>query len=96
MKTLVTHAVILMSLTGVAALFSSTQPSTDATGNDKRTEEEIRRLNVEEAQAFLHKDSESLARLWSDDLVVTNPLNKFVYSISALSEEKPCSRHIPI
>jgi ketosteroid isomerase-like protein len=78
MKTLVTHAVILMSLTGVAALFASAQPSTDATENDKRTEEEIRRLNVEEAQAFLHKDSQSLARLWSDDLVVTNPLNKFV------------------
>jgi hypothetical protein len=37
-----------------------------------------------------------LARLWSDDLVITNPLNKFVHSISALSEEKHCSRHIPI
>jgi hypothetical protein len=38
-----------------------------------------------------------LAHLWSDDLVVTNPLlNKFVHSISALSEEKHCSRHIPI
>jgi hypothetical protein len=34
--------------------------------------------------------------LWSDDLVITNPLNKFVDSISALSEEKPCSRHIRI
>jgi len=76
MKTLVTHAVILISLTGVAALFASA--STDATENDNRTEEEIRRLNVEEAQAFLHKDSKSLARLWSDDLVVTHPLNKFV------------------
>jgi hypothetical protein len=41
-------------------------------------------------------DPEMLARLWSDDLIVTNPLNKFVNSISALSEEKPCSRHIPI
>src|SRR5450432_3115532 len=78
MKILVTHAAILTALTGVAALFASAQPSTDATENDKRTEEEIRRLNVEEAQAFLHKDSQSLARLWSDDLVVTNPLNKFV------------------
>jgi ketosteroid isomerase-like protein len=77
MKTFVTHAVILVSLTGVAALFASAQPSTDATEEDKRTEE-IRRLNIEEAQAFLHKDSKSLARLWSDDLVVTNPLNKFV------------------
>jgi len=39
MKTLVTHAVILTSLTGVAALFASAQPSTDATEDDKRTEE---------------------------------------------------------
>jgi hypothetical protein len=41
-------------------------------------------------------DPKMLARLWSDDLLVTNPLNKFVNSISALSEEKPCSRQIPI
>ncbi len=41
-------------------------------------EQEIRRLNTEEIQAFLHKDAQSMARLWSDDFVVTNPLNKFV------------------
>ena len=29
-------------------------------------------------EAFLHKDPDTMARLWSDDLVVTNPLNKFV------------------
>jgi len=78
MKTLVTHAVLLASLTGVAALFASAQASTDATEEDKRAEEEVRRLNVEENQAFLHKDPKTLARLWSDDLVVTNPLNKVV------------------
>jgi hypothetical protein len=33
------------------------------------------------------RDNRRLARLWSDDLVVTNPPNKFVHSISALSEE---------
>ncbi len=69
---------LLASLTGVAALFASAQASTDATEEDKRAEEEVRRLNVEENQAFLHKDPKTLARLWSDDLVVTNPLNKFV------------------
>jgi len=78
MKTLLTHAVLLASLTGVTALFASAQASTDATEEDKRAEEEVRRLNVEENQAFLHKDPKTLARLWSDDLVVTNPLNKFV------------------
>jgi uncharacterized protein (TIGR02246 family) len=78
MKTLLTHAALLASLTGVAALFASAQASTDATQEDKRAEEEVRQLNVEENQAFLHKDPKTLARLWSDDLVVTNPLNKFV------------------
>jgi hypothetical protein len=41
-------------------------------------------------------DPKMLACLWSDDLVATNPLDKFVHSILALSEEKHCSRHIPI
>jgi hypothetical protein len=42
------------------------------------------------------RNNKRLARSWSDDLVVTNPPNKFVHSISALSEEKHCLRHIPI
>jgi ketosteroid isomerase-like protein len=45
---------------------------------DKHVEEEIRRLNAEEVDAFLHKDPQTMGRLWSDDFVVTNPLNKFV------------------
>jgi hypothetical protein len=41
-------------------------------------EQEIRRLNAEEVAAFLHEDVKALAALWSDEFVVTNPLNKFV------------------
>jgi ketosteroid isomerase-like protein len=41
-------------------------------------EAEIRQLNTEEVAAFLHKNPQALARLWSDDFIVTNPLNKFV------------------
>jgi uncharacterized protein (TIGR02246 family) len=41
-------------------------------------EEGIRRLNAEEVDAFLKNDRGAMARLWSDDFVVTNPLNKFV------------------
>jgi ketosteroid isomerase-like protein len=41
-------------------------------------EEAIRRLNAEEVEAFLKNDRAAMARLWSDDFVVTNPLNKFV------------------
>jgi ketosteroid isomerase-like protein len=78
MKTSLAHTVLLTSLTGVAALFASAQATPDAAEEDKRAEQEIRRLNVEEGEAFLHKDSKTLSSLWSDDLVVTNPLNKFV------------------
>lgn len=42
------------------------------------SELEVRRLNAEEVDAFLHKDPASMARLWSDGFVVTNPLNRFV------------------
>ena len=41
-------------------------------------EADVRRLSDEEVRAFLHKDPDTLARLWSDDFVVTNPLNQFV------------------
>jgi hypothetical protein len=51
---------------------------------------------IDQTISHYRSDLKMLARLWSDDLVVSNPLNKFVHSISALSEEKPCSRHIPI
>lgn len=37
-----------------------------------------RTASDEECAAFLRRDPEALARLWSDDFVVTNPLNKFV------------------
>ena len=43
-----------------------------------QAEQQVRQVSDEEVQAFLHNDEKSLARLWSDDLVVTNPLNKFV------------------
>lgn len=45
---------------------------------DSQTEQEVRQASDEEVQAFLHNDAKTMARLWSDDLVVTNPLNKFV------------------
>ena len=49
-----------------------------ATDENTAREDEVRRLNAEEVQAFVHNDPKEMARVWSDDLVVTNPLNKFV------------------
>lgn len=45
---------------------------------DQRLEAEIRRVNAEEVESLLRNDVKALERLWSDDLVVTNPLNTFV------------------
>jgi ketosteroid isomerase-like protein len=46
--------------------------------DDAGAEAEVRRLSDEEVQAFLRRDPDAMARLWSDDFVVTNPLNQFV------------------
>jgi ketosteroid isomerase-like protein len=72
------YAVLLVSLVGVGALFASAQVVGQRTSTDSRADEEVRRLNADEVEAFLHKDAKTMARLWSDDFVVTNPLNKFV------------------
>jgi len=76
MKTLISYAVLLVSQLGVWPLFASAQASPST--KDKLAEQEVRQLNAEEVDAFVHNDPKALARLWSDDLVVTNPLNKFV------------------
>ena len=73
MKRSVTLAVLLILTSALDFL----QAAPTDTQEDKHVEEEIRRLNGEEVDAFLHKDPQAMARLWSDDFVVTNPLNKF-------------------
>ena len=40
--------------------------------------QQLRAVNAEEVDAFLHKDPATMNRLWADSFVVTNPLNKFV------------------
>jgi ketosteroid isomerase-like protein len=66
-------AIVVATLVTMAALLASGQ-----TNQNRRTEEEIRRLNAQEVEALLHNDVKTLGRLWSDDFVVTNPFNKFV------------------
>ena len=78
MKKCFAHAVLFASLTGLAALFASAQATTPVTREGKTAEEQVRQLNAEEVEALLQKDPKALARLWSDDFVVTNPLNKFL------------------
>jgi ketosteroid isomerase-like protein len=65
----------LMIFTAVS-LFAAAQIS--PTSAERHAEQEVRQASDEEVQAFLHNDAKMMTRLWSDDLVVTNPLNKFV------------------
>jgi aspartyl/asparaginyl beta-hydroxylase (cupin superfamily) len=49
-----------------------------------------------QTMAQYRSDKKRLERFWCDDSAVTDPLNKFVHSISVVSEGRHCSRHIPI
>ena len=69
---------VTITVPGLIARMAASRSEVGKTEEDKRAEEEVRGLNVEEVQGFLNKDPKTLDRLWSDDMVVTNPLNKFV------------------
>lgn len=43
-----------------------------------QAEQAVRHASEQEVQAFVHNDPKTMARLWSDDMIVTNPLNKLV------------------
>ena len=76
MKIPFVHAVMIASLALVG--ISPVRAQNNEPTMKSSPEEEVRKLNVEEVRAFLNKDPKSMAGIWSDDLVVTNPLNKFV------------------
>ncbi len=67
----------LLWLTALALILHA-QTAQNPVADDRLAEQELRRLNDEEVQAFRATNAKVLARLWSDDFVVTNPLNKFV------------------
>ena len=68
---------ILVLGMGTGLLPAQRQPNAP-TPQDARAEAEVRQLSADEVQAFLRRDAAVMARLWSDDFVVTNPLNQFV------------------
>ncbi len=69
---------ILVLFTALTLLLPATRGATPASAGANVAEDEIRRLSTEEVNAFLKNDRSAMARLWSDDFVVTNPLNKLV------------------
>jgi ketosteroid isomerase-like protein len=76
MKTSVVSALLLVSALMVPVVLSTVVAAQSA--SPPNGESEVRRLNNEEVEAFLKNDRAAMARLWSDDFVVTNPLNRFV------------------
>jgi uncharacterized protein (TIGR02246 family) len=70
---------ILLFVMGAGGLLAQGQRAPNgATPEDARAEADVRQLSADEVQAFLRRDAAAMARLWSDDFVVTNPLNRFV------------------
>jgi uncharacterized protein (TIGR02246 family) len=69
---------IFAAFIALALLLLTSRGVSVANTSSDNAEEGIRRLNAEEVDAFLKNDRAAMARLWSDDFVVTNPLNKFV------------------
>jgi uncharacterized protein (TIGR02246 family) len=78
MKNFFACAAFLALVAGAAPPIGSSRTANAAADENTAGEDEIRRLNADEVRAFIHNDPKEMARVWSDDLVVTNPLNKFV------------------
>jgi len=77
-KILTAYAILFVFPVVLGPRFAAAQVASQLTKADRLAAEEIRRLNAEEVDAFIHDDPKTMARVWSDDFVVTNPLNKFV------------------
>lgn len=67
---------LLLYVVCLVPCFGSAWPTSELAS--QKDVEEVRRLNDQEVKAFLDVDPNALARLWSPDFVVTNPLNRFV------------------
>jgi ketosteroid isomerase-like protein len=74
LKRLLTFALTL----AVAFVAASAQQTNSQSKSDQDIEKQIRQLNTDEHDAFMRNDVDGLAKIWSDDFVVTNPFNQFV------------------
>ena len=60
--------IVLAALMAATAAVAQTPPAEDA----------VRRANDREVAAFIASDTTTLAALWSDEFIVTNPLNRLL------------------
>lgn len=79
-----THATFVVStvLTLGAALAA---PLIQAVRGGRDAEPAVRALSAQEVDAFLRRDRQRLASLWSEDFVVTNPLNRLARKTDVLA-----------
>jgi ketosteroid isomerase-like protein len=75
-------AVIALGIPAVP--LSIAQTASGSSAAEAKADGDVRQASAEEVQAFLQRDSKAMARLWSDDFVVTNPLNQFVTKAQVL------------
>jgi hypothetical protein len=75
---MMTRTIALSALMLVPLVTSGQAAAARTTPSQRRVEEAVRRANGDEVKALLGNDTTVLRRLWSEDFVVTNPLNKFV------------------
>lgn len=76
--TILTHVALVAAAFLLTTAIGHPQAVEGPAGDASKNEQAVRQLNTEEVQAFIHNDAKTMARLWADDLVVTNPLNRFV------------------
>jgi uncharacterized protein (TIGR02246 family) len=78
MENLAIRVLLVGALIAAPAFLAAVQTTAPKTDEENSAEQAVRKLSQEEVEAFLHKDADAMSRIWSDDFVVTNPLNKFV------------------
>jgi uncharacterized protein (TIGR02246 family) len=83
MKAPLTCVVLLAAACSVPCLFSQQAPA--PTPQTVAAEDAVRQVNAEEIQAFVHNDPKAMARLWADEFIVVNPLNKLVNKSQVLA-----------
>jgi len=71
-------ACILLLTAAGSISFLAAQEGPATTEQNASAEKAVRQVNAEEIQAFRDNDPKTMARLWAEEFVVTNPLNKFV------------------
>jgi ketosteroid isomerase-like protein len=71
-----TIAIMSLMAVGISTSFAhSLEPPVNKMAG---AEAAVRRVSDQEVEAFTRNDPKAMGQLWSDDIVVTNPLNKFV------------------